>query len=539
MYLLFVLLLGYFVVGELSVSIIQDRCWKREDQTTPGIPIGTTLCDNPTYTEVDDSTNYEQIGGSVSNSWNSIRTAHNYAFPQNCSMLAVDACVDFYCSNTNICNGTLVTRNEGGAWSTSFGTCPASDQGTICYDVTAAVSWAADCSDFQNNQSEILIDLLTLGKKTMYVDYIAYRVNYTTNPNLTNPVIIPFPAYNNDTLNCSTNVIDAEETTLYVNFTWYQNGAQVTAYDAQRTCANNTQCFTSVLVPSADLSIGDNWTCSAIVYDGFTLSTWKNSTMLSVLNRDPFINNVTINNNESINLLAAQNRTVECNGTVTEYDGFRDITNINATFYSSGTGARENDPDNSTNHYTNISCSFTNNLGSEQFYSCTFPVSYNAVNGTWTCRVNIIDRNGSTNTLQSTININPLVAIELSPQIADFGNVPINQISPDVPISVINYGNMMLDLELYAYALVDTDGLAMDCTTGNIDTTNERLNLTSGINFFSMTPVGNKTDPNILDFNLVPSNGAGSQKDIFWKLRSPQFTGGLCEGKVVFTATIS
>jgi hypothetical protein len=514
-----------------TVNITQSRCWIRPDSGTSAYPDGTTDCAAPTDTEFDDDS-YEQVGATP-NTWNSIRTSHNYVFPNYCNLLDVAICIDFYTGNQQACNATQVTRNGGALWSSSQGTCPTVDSGIVCYDVTSTLLWASNCSDFWNNQSETFFETQAQGNNPLFVDYIAYRINYTTPPNVTRPEIISTAS----TLNCTINATDAEESPLTVNFTWYQNGVRNASYDSEVICINNTECFTSVLIPY--LSPGESWICSVIATDSYTFSNWRNSSEFTVPNSVPFINNVDINNQTLIDLFAAQNRTVMCNGTLTEYEGFSDIVNVNATLYSNGTGITATDPDNRANHYTNTSCSFTNNPGSEQIFTCAFSIDYYAVNGSWACNVTVIDTNTSFNSSLGSTVINPLIAIGVSPSIINYGELGRMQISPsDIDVNVTNYGNVQLDLNLSAYALYPNDNISMDCTTGNISLSLERFSENSGDNFNLMTAVNNSLNGVYVDFNLPKRDGGApeSRKSVYWKLQIPSEVSGQCNGKVVFTA---
>ncbi|MFC1696708.1 LamG-like jellyroll fold domain-containing protein [Nanoarchaeota archaeon] len=108
--------------------------------------------------------------------------------------------------------------------------------------------------------------------------------NYTVEnaqsaPNVTTPIIYPSIAYTNDSLICTTNATDLEQTTLNISFTWYENGVLNTTWDNNVTCAIDTQCNASILVPPSASFKHDNFTCLVTAYDGITFGHSKNSTI--------------------------------------------------------------------------------------------------------------------------------------------------------------------------------------------------------------------------------------------------------------------
>ena len=92
-------------------------------------------------------------------------------------------------------------------------------------------------------------------------------------------------AYRYDNLNCSATGIDSENSTLFTNFSWYKGG--VLQFIANSTCANNTQCFTSRLMPSINKS--EVYVCGVNVFDGDAWSNETNSSSLTVSNTVPVL----------------------------------------------------------------------------------------------------------------------------------------------------------------------------------------------------------------------------------------------------------
>jgi len=137
------------------------------------------------------------------------------------------------------------------------------------------------------------IDELRIRNVTSTDDWIKaeYALEYSTDgnsvvnrtvPTTAIGAIAPSPAYNISNLNASVNCTVTTNDTLKANFTWYKNGTSIITYDTQVNCTNATACYTDKLV-NETLIIGDNWTASAICYDGFAYSlAWENSTNVTI-----------------------------------------------------------------------------------------------------------------------------------------------------------------------------------------------------------------------------------------------------------------
>jgi hypothetical protein len=250
------------------------------------------------------------------------------------------------------------------------------------------------------------------------------------------------------------------------------------------------------------------------------------------LNSVPFITALAVDN--PINLIAGSTKTVYCNGTAEDGDSYLDIEKINASVYFQG---YSQSPDNPNYRYSNSSCRLFSGLDNSTEFTCAFEIEYYAQNGTWHCDVTVSDFLNATNISVETTTINELLAVGISPGVIDFGALEILQISPiDIEINITNYGNIMLDLNIYAYALFDNDNLSMDCTKGNISLEYQRFSEISGTTYTVMTPVNNIDSPAFVSFNLQKRVTSESKKPLYWKLQIPMYTGGTCSGKVVFAA---
>jgi hypothetical protein len=268
---------------------------------------------------------------------------------------------------------------------------------------------------------------------------------------------------------------------------------------------------------------------------------WLNFTL--ILLNSSYIDSITVNGDENINLVAASNITISCSGTIHAEKGFSDILRVNATFFSSGSGFNPDSPDNKSNHFSNKTCTVVDEPGITEFFNCTFEVPYYAVNGTWTCNASIIDKKEHVNSSSNTIKINELVALDISPSSVFFGNLKLNEISNDMTMTVTHFGNVMLNMQLYGYAVFSDDGWAMNCSKNqNISLAYERFNISSGIDYEQMSLLKNYSNPYSVDFNLSPSTELySSTKNIYWKLKIPpnMQSNSTCEGHIIFTAIVS
>ncbi len=241
---------------------------------------------------------------------------------------------------------------------------------------------------------------------------------------------------------------------------------------------------------------------------------------------------------DPVDLVIADNLTVNCNGTIRDLDGASDITELNATLFSSGTGVDEYDPDDAVDKHSNSSCVISGISGTDASFNCTFELPYFAVNGTWTCNVTLKDKINGTGSERLEVDVSELLAIDVTPEVLDYGNLRINQESPlDVPSSITNFGNVNLDIELYSYAETLDDGLGLKCTKGTILPSYERYSLAALQIWSDMTSMNGLAGKAVLDLDLAPRTAAApSQDDVYWKISVPPGVGGRCDGKIVMTA---
>jgi hypothetical protein len=241
-----------------------------------------------------------------------------------------------------------------------------------------------------------------------------------------------------------------------------------------------------------------------------------------------------ITSQKEIDLLSGTTTQVFCNVTVSDNNGYSDISAVNATFFYYLNDTSQGDENNV--HYTNSSCTKTgNNSINMADFLCTFNVIYYANNGSWICNATAIDTKNNTAYGNDSAKINSLFAISVNSEI-DFGNVRPNNESNEIIVNITNLGNVQFDLGLYAFARTYNDGLAMNCSQYDIGISlnNERYSLSSGNDFSSMNAVTG-TITTLANFDLNKQmNQSFSIKQTYWKLQTPAGLSGICNGSLFF-----
>jgi len=258
------------------------------------------------------------------------------------------------------------------------------------------------------------------------------------------------------------------------------------------------------------------------------------NTSVNITNAAPLVFNVATPS--PINLIAYDNLTVDCNFTVYDYDN--NTVDANATFHLSSVSSKST-PDQNT-LYTNSSCTRLGPIDFYTNYTCTFSLRYFANNGTWYCNATGIDSlNGvGTNISATSATINPLVAIKMGSSLLDFGQVGVNGFSNDTIASITNAGNRNANISVKGYGNTEGDGLAMICDSGNIAVGNERYDVYNGTAFGLMNPL-TANSAMIRNFYIQQrtSESTDSFNSTYWKLTIPTGAAGICNGKILFTAS--
>jgi hypothetical protein len=253
------------------------------------------------------------------------------------------------------------------------------------------------------------------------------------------------------------------------------------------------------------------------------------STSVTIGPANPVVGVVTVTPSP-VDLSTCGTVTVWCNATITDANGWNDIVASNATLWDIAT-TTEFASDNSSDHYTNLSCVLGSGSGSARPVNCTFTLQYYANNATtWNCGVYANDTAGASDSNYTNFTVNPLISLDAENAI-NFGSLSPGATSPsDVNNTVTNCGNIGIDLQLTGTNLTNTSA-----TVTNISVDYVKYNLTTydedyATGMQSLYETGGMN----WHFNLAKrTNGVMSNKT-YWKISIP----GSIEN-LVYTGTIN
>ena len=253
----------------------------------------------------------------------------------------------------------------------------------------------------------------------------------------------------------------------------------------------------------------------------------------------------------SIDLSEGTTETITCNATIDDLNGLSDIIRINATLFDDTSYNEQSGTDNNYNYFVSSCTNSTINVSAIEV-SCNFAVWYYANNASWNCNISAADMGNLIGTgIDSTPpTITQLIALNLSGTTIDFGGMSPGDITAnaDEPVmNVTNLGNTNFNLSLDGYGVTDGDGLAMDCTSGNIPIEYMDYNFTDDqtydTNMWNLTD--NQLTSGIPGLSIVQRTDDSDTKHVkstnstYWKIRIPVASaGGFCNGTVTYAAVV-
>jgi hypothetical protein len=281
-------------------------------------------------------------------------------------------------------------------------------------------------------------------------------------------------------------------------------------------------------------------------------TNYKNVTVwtkVNITHSKPDVLNVNIS--EALNV-SARNITINaggmkgviCNATVRSWEGFNDITSVNATLYHLATSS-SNAPDDNNSHYTNKSCTLNQSISAFiGWYVCSFDVVHYSNNGTLICNVTVsnsytvINPNFTGKGFGTTI-FYPVYALNITDGI-DYGGVAVEDYSmPDRTANITNLGNMRLNLTVEGYGTVRGDGLAMNCTlAGNITVDNEKVSAIPATTYPLKTSLTSTPGGIMIPGLTIAKQNSSTMitNSTYWQLYVPPNPAGNCTGYIIFTA---
>jgi len=268
-------------------------------------------------------------------------------------------------------------------------------------------------------------------------------------------------------------------------------------------------------------------------------------TYVNITNSKPEVLGVVIydSTNSALNnitIAAGDFKSVTCNASVRDWNGYNDIVYVNSTLYF--VNNKSSDSDDNNTHYTNASCTTNSSTGTYTgIYSCVFNVAYYANNGTWYCNITDRDTSSTIGYGFNTTLFYPVYALNVSDGL-DYGNVPVYGYSDNFTANVTNFGNMPINITVQGYGTTIGDGLAMNCSLGG--------NITVGNEKFSASPAdwGSKTvltssSQKIIGLTLVKQTLPDTliMNTTYWQLYidAVNVPGGNCTGYITFNAIAS
>ncbi len=266
------------------------------------------------------------------------------------------------------------------------------------------------------------------------------------------------------------------------------------------------------------------------------------TTTVIVGNDPPTVGTITCNAS-SYTPIAESSFFFNCTATVSDNNGYEDLTAIRGEFYNDTRGF----PDNYTKHYSNDTCTFISNASAtDRTVDCRFEIYFHANPADWTIYFNVTDASGDTGNNTNTITINTLTALNVTETEINFGNVDLGETSIQQNTTIKNTGNVELDIKINE----SLHGGNMDCTdvaSDDINTsatsTGVRYNTTNAFNFTETTwKLSSGND--LLDLNWSKSYAGGSTTppgyDLYWLIKLPADSiSGTCTTTTRISATAS
>ncbi len=260
------------------------------------------------------------------------------------------------------------------------------------------------------------------------------------------------------------------------------------------------------------------------------------TTTFAVQNDVPDPSDVSINSGSDITLSSGTNTTVIGSATITDLNGFADISNATGYLFLTTSGADADD--NNSDHYTAACTDNSDGTGNTISYNCTFNVSHYAIptdagsNSSftnWTFLISPQDSQGTGTNGSATTELNTLSAFTIDPSIVNFGEIALgaNTTNLNQEINVTNLGNSGLDVLL--------SGTNLSCNTSSIEVTF----LEYGGNPFTYGSGTDLSESNVeLDLDSVPGTETDPtpKKTTYYGLGIPAIAvGGSCSGSIIIT----
>jgi len=196
--------------------------------------------------------------------------------------------------------------------------------------------------------------------------------------------------------------------------------------------------------------------CLRVSDNGTPLDSYSRVAELR-LRFDPIVSNVTLNSGTQITLSPGGTTTVYATGTVTDANGYADLSSATGTIYRSGVGAQCT-TDNSNCYKATSTCSFTDCAGNSCTVSCTANIYYFAdptdigtyIGEDWRGFISAVDAGGGYGTSTSLgQELLTLRALSVTSAI-NYGAVEVQSDTgaTDATTTILNQGNDAIDISV-------------------------------------------------------------------------------------------
>ena len=256
-------------------------------------------------------------------------------------------------------------------------------------------------------------------------------------------------------------------------------------------------------------------------------------TRVNITGSPPVIQGVLVQN--PITLGAGSLTIITCNASLRDYNGGNDVHTVNATLFISPSTIGSA-PDNNT-RYVNSSCTQTVTSGIYSNYTCTFPLNYYAVNGTWNCTVFANDSINLRSNLSNLTNVSALFALNVTTLI-DYGEMNTGDYSANKTANVSNLGNTPINLSVEGYGRNISDGLSFVCENGNLTADLQHFAINNTADYFTKQALSGSRQT-VRGLTIPKAiNGSGVLNTTWWELYidPSQVAAGGCNGSIIFQA---
>lgn len=259
----------------------------------------------------------------------------------------------------------------------------------------------------------------------------------------------------------------------------------------------------------------------------------SSDTSVTVTNASPVASAVSIDSGATnVTLTENTTKTVSCFATVTDNNGYSDITSVEAKLYKTSVGEGASDNDN--NHYTltgDTECVPSNPGTLTEDYTCDFDVYFFADPAEWTCQVTPSDSDGAGDLDTDTITVDSLNALNVDGTIA-YGDMGLGTDTDTTPIgaTVTNTGNTLMDPQVSASAV-------MTCATGTIPIGNQEYSATAAFDYGTGTDLTSSATTLDLTLPKPTVDTPAVEDESYWGILIPSDSvDGACTGAITFTA---